>query len=379
MMTRYFNTAGPVDSEIDYCLPPLTRVDLDEILHLIRQRKYFVLHAPRQTGKTSLLLALQEHINREGRYHCVYVNVEVGQTAREDVPTVMHAILDQLALRAETEVDDPYLRELLNKYLHTKNGHSFLNQLLTLWSQHWMKQGKPIVLFIDEIDSLIGDSLLAVLRQLRAGYDKRPKLFPQSIILCGVRDIRDYRIHASSEKVPVAGGSAFNVKVESLRLGDFTKGEMTELIQQHTDETGQPFSDDAINQIWSLSSGQPWLVNALGYEVTYRMKENRDHSTTITADMINRAKENLILRRDTHIDQLIHKLEESRVQRVIEPLLTSEADPESLSHDDIQYVRDLGLIKGTGKKIAIANPIYQEVIPRELTYTTQLRINHETE
>ncbi|MCF8109189.1 MAG: hypothetical protein K9J81_09375 [Desulfohalobiaceae bacterium] len=58
---------------------------------------------------------------------------------------------------------------------------------------------------LDEIDSLVGDTLIAVLRQLRSGYNQRPKQFPQSVILCGVRDIRDYRIHSSRQKEIITG------------------------------------------------------------------------------------------------------------------------------------------------------------------------------
>jgi len=68
------------------------------------------------------------------------------------------------------------------------------------------------VLLVDEIDTLIGDTLIAVLRQLRAGYHRRPKSFPQSVVLCGVRDVRDYRIHSAADGALVTGGSAFNVK-----------------------------------------------------------------------------------------------------------------------------------------------------------------------
>ena len=60
---RFFNTAGPVNPTDHYCLPPLQRFNLDEIRSLIQQKKYFILHAPRQTGKTSALLALMEYLN----------------------------------------------------------------------------------------------------------------------------------------------------------------------------------------------------------------------------------------------------------------------------------------------------------------------------
>lgn len=63
---RFFNTEGPIRPDRHYCLPPLHRWNLDETLGLIDQEKYFLLHAPRQTGKTSCLLALMDHLNREG-------------------------------------------------------------------------------------------------------------------------------------------------------------------------------------------------------------------------------------------------------------------------------------------------------------------------
>ena len=111
---------------------------------------------------------------------------------------------------------------------------------------------------LDEIDALIGDTLLAVLRQLRAGYPERPRRFPQSVILCGVRDVRDYRIRSSAENAIIAGGSAFNIHAESLRLGDFSRDEVESLLTQHTEETGQAFSEEARRDIWELTQGQPW-------------------------------------------------------------------------------------------------------------------------
>jgi hypothetical protein len=68
---------------------------------------------------------------------------------------------------------------------------------------------------LDEIDTLVGDTLISVLRQLCSGYPMRPGMFPQSIILCGVRDVRDYRLHSGNGKAMITGGSAFNIKAES--------------------------------------------------------------------------------------------------------------------------------------------------------------------
>ncbi|MGM0645911.1 MAG: AAA-like domain-containing protein [Thermodesulfobacteriota bacterium] len=366
---RFFNTAGPVDCERHYCLPPLQRFDLDELEMLIAQQKYFALHAPRQTGKTSCLLALQQHLNAGSEYVCLYVNMEGAQAAREDVQAGIYSILAKIDYRYRYAFDDTHLQGHWHRIFEQNGPYTALTEVLSFLCQHVQK---PVVLLLDEIDSLVGDTLVAVLRQLREGYDQRPAHFPQSIILCGVRDVRDYRIHASSSKEIITGGSAFNVKAESLRLGDFVQPEVDTLLAQHTEETGQAITAAATARIWNLSQGQPWLVNALAYETCFKMKENRDRTVPISKEMVDQAKENLISRRETHLDQLGDKLQEERVQRVVEPML--EGQDLEVRLDDLQYVQDLGLIRDTRQGPQIANPIYAEIIPRELTISQQANL-----
>ena len=365
---RFFNTTGPVDARDHYCIPPLERLDAGHVLRLIGQRRYFVLHAPRQTGKTSALLALLERLHRNGAYRCVHVNVEIAQAARGDVGAAMRAILNHMALRARAAMDDDFVARIWPEALDRAGPYGALEEVLSRWAQ---ADQTPLVLLVDEIDALMGDTLLTVLRQLRAGYDQHPQRFPQSVVLCGVRDVRDYRIHSLGEGALVTGGSAFNVKAASLRLGDFSEAETRALLAQHAAETGRVWRDDAVALIWELTRGQPWLVNALGAEVA-------DHAhEAIDVETVQRARERLILRRDTHLDQLADKLREERVRRVVEPILSGVPSTDSIPPDDLQYVRDLGLVARDGP-VAIANPIYREVVPRDLTYTTQaMNIHHE--
>ena len=97
-MERFFNTAGPNRAEFEYTIDPLSRFDLDDILGYIIQGKYFVLHAPRQTGKTSCMLALRDYLNAAGDYIAVYANVEGGQASRNDFQSVVKSMVDTLAL-----------------------------------------------------------------------------------------------------------------------------------------------------------------------------------------------------------------------------------------------------------------------------------------
>ena len=369
---RTFNTEGPIDPADHYHIPPLERIDLDEVLVLVRDKKYFVLHAPRQTGKTSALLALRDLLNtgQAGDFRCVYANVEAGQAMRENIAEGIRTVLAELAFRASVTLDDETLEELWPALLERVGPGQALRQALARWS---MADPRPLVLLIDEIDALIGDTLLSVLRQLRTGYDQRPAAFPHSIVLCGVRDVRDYRIHSSAEDRLVLGGSAFNIKSKSLRLGDFSEHEMRSLTAQHTAETGQPFTPEALDLIRTRSAGQPWLVNALCREACFEDKPGRDRSRPITAGAILDAQEQLILRRDTHVDDLANKLREERVRRVIEPILAG-ADETACSAEDLSYVRDLGLVAQDGgppRSPRIANPIYAEVVPRHLNYVVQ--------
>jgi len=69
---KTFNTAGPVRPDEHYMIPALARWEMDKIRRLIGEKRYFVLHAPRQTGKTSCLLALMEQLNAEQDYRALY-------------------------------------------------------------------------------------------------------------------------------------------------------------------------------------------------------------------------------------------------------------------------------------------------------------------
>jgi len=367
-MNKFFNTAGPNKPDIHYTLLPMQRVNWPELSSLIAAQKYFILHAPRQTGKTSLLINLMHSINAEGQYRALYVNIEAAQAVRNDVLAAGASMVQALASAAHQFWKNfPLAEQTALAVLQRPANAEAVRQLLQTWSE---QSDKPLIIFWDEVDALVGDTLISLLRQIRAGYAQRPEAFPLSMILCGVRDVRDYRIHRSDGEI-ITGGSAFNIKSESIRLGDFTQADVQALLQQHTDATGQTFDDGVLDEIWADTQGQPWLVNALAYEACFRHPEQRDRTQSVTVEQMRQAKESLILRRDTHLDQLADKLREPRVQRVIEPMLQGIDLPPNVPDDDRQYCIDLGLIARRDRQLQIANRIYREVLPRELTSIVQ--------
>jgi type II secretory pathway predicted ATPase ExeA len=356
-MPRWFNTAGPCKADIHYMLPPTVR--LPNLERLIAQESYFVIHAPRQTGKTTAMLALAKQLTESGNYAAVMVSAEVGAPFSDDPGKAELAILgawsDAIAIRLPQELQPPTWK--------FEDAGQRIRSSLQAWAQ---ASPRPLVLFIDEIDSLQDKALISILRQLRDGYPSRPKNFPLSVGLIGLRDVRDYKV-ASGGSNRLNTASPFNIKVRSLTLRDFNAMEVAQLYQQHTEDTGQVFTPDAIATAFELTQGQPWLVNALAKEIVEEMVT--DVNIAITPEYIHVAKEILIKRQDTHLDSLAERLREPRVKAIIEPILAG-LELGDVPNDDIQFVIDLGLCKMDPLGgIAIANPIYREVLPRVLTVT----------
>jgi hypothetical protein len=368
-MKRFFNTSGPCVPNDHYMLNPLSR--LGEMRRLIDEQKYFILHAPRQMGKSTAIISLMEQLNEEGKYIALYINVEAAQAVRSKVNAANLIFMSSIESHARHYLPKNYWpSQACHKVTSKENGFS---SFLNTWCQ---ELPKPLVLFIYEADALIGDSLLSLLRQVRSGYNQRPKSFPHSLAFIGVRDLRDYRIYSDSSKRFVVGGSAFNIKEQSLTLQNFTYDEVQLLFAQHTQETGQILTETALSLIFQQTNGQPWLVNAIGRELCFNQHKVQPDGRKIEAEDVSRAIEILIQRRDTHLDQLSDKLTEQRVANVIDAILSGEDrfDPNKVSNEDIQYVIDLGLLRHTPNGIAIANPIYREVIPREISYVEQVSL-----
>ncbi len=357
-MPRWFNTAGPCKPDIHYMLPAADRIP--QARQMIEQQAYFVIHAPRQTGKTTTMMALARELTDGGPYAAVLLSVEVGAAFDTDPGTAELAILGEwrnaASVRLPAELQPPPWPEEAE------------GQRIRAALQRWAQAAtRPLVLFIDEIDALQDVTLISVLRQLRTGYVDRPHGFPWALALIGLRDVRDYKIASGGSK-RLNTASPFNIKTRSLTLDNFTSQEVAALYQQHTADTGQVFAADAVSLANTLTGGQPWLVNALAKVAVEELAP--DLVQPITPAIIQQAKETLIQRQETHLDSLAERLREPRVRQIIEPMLAGQALGD-VPNDDRRFVMDLGLVRRDPTAgLVIANPIYREVIPRVLASGT---------
>lgn len=361
-MKRFFNTTGLCDPRKHYMVDPFRGI-FDSVYRLIEAEQYFLVHAPRQTGKTTFLHQLAHRLNREGAYTACVVSLESAGYPSITVEKANKVFASSLYMASELFLPeaerpaDPALKP---------SSEALFQEYLTEWAS---AQPKPLVLLIDEVDALYDDVLIAVLRQLRNGFQHRPRNFPQSVALVGLRDIREYRMRARADNPSIGAGSPFNVKAKSFFLPVFGAVEVRGLLQQHTEDTGQAFSEAVFDKIYEYAGGQPWLTNALANEIVAEMLGN-DYTRTIVSEMVEEAKERLIEQRQTHLDSLADKVQEPRVRKIVMSIIEGSPLHFDTLDDSIRYCRDLGLITQKSP-IRFANPIYREIITRILNSPLQ--------
>ncbi|GHU65600.1 hypothetical protein FACS189447_04810 [Spirochaetia bacterium] len=292
-----------------------------------------------------------------------YVSVETCQGVPESeraIPAICDAIkrwsaqfsLPVPAIRAETSL-------------------GALNSILSNWAE--LVAPKSLIVLFDEVDVLVGEALISFLRQLRDGFANRGiGKFPVSVALVGMRDLKDY-ITAAKSGVAPNPGSPFNIKEDSAVLTNFNKEDIARLFAQRTGETGQQITREALDYVYDQSRGQPWIVNSLFQRATMRILD-RDSIETVTIEHVRQAREQMILARETHLDALAYRLEDLRIRKVMESLITGEPDPLMAQGEAFRLCLDLGLVTIENGTPGVANPIYREVIAREITYSTQLAI-----
>jgi hypothetical protein len=366
-MRKTFNIAGPCNSDEHYMLPAQERCT--GLIDLIDQKQYFVIHAARQSGKTTLLLELTQQLNEEGNYYALYCSLESVQEiaeAEKGIPAIIRVMKTRVKFH-----------KTLRKYpFADKVDYAEFNvaliEALTYFSENL---DKPLVVLFDEVDCLSNGTLISFLRQLRDGYINRRNIpFVQSLGLVGLRNIRDYKAKIREPSGTLGTSSPFNIVKTSKTLRNFTLDEIAELYAQHTQETSQAFSPKVIQRVYHYTQGQPWLVNAIACEIVEQIL-NFEVSREILPEQVEQAVQTLTVRRDTHLDSLMERLKEARVQRIVEPVILGENKGYSPLDDDYQYVLDLGLLREDEEKgLVPSNPIYGEVIIRTLTAGPQMEL-----
>ncbi|MDM8518869.1 AAA-like domain-containing protein [Anaerolineales bacterium HSG6] len=358
-MKKFFNTSGPCWPDEHYMLPAQERCQ--GLLELIEQKQYFIIHAARQSGKTTLLFDLAKQLNESGDYYALYCSLESADKIvdpEKGIPAIVRT------LRTQIQLDS-----ILSQFPFAENiDYDEFNIILRVSLTYFCKSlDKPLVILFDEIDCLSNGTLISFLRQLRDGYVNRGLIpFVNSVALVGLRNIRDYKARVRDDRETLGSGSPFNIASDIFTLRNFYQEEVSQLYAQHTEQTGQEFPADVVETAYHYTQGQPWLTSAIPRQIVKNLLKY-NYSQPITVDHVEQAAKTIIKRRDVHIDSLLERLKEERVERFVEPVITGEIAQYTLLDDDYQYVLDLGLLREFEGRLIPSNPIYGEVMLHHLT------------
>jgi hypothetical protein len=344
-------------------LPPEDRLVGAQLPRYIKDSLYWVLHAPRQTGKTTFLQSWMREINSGDEAIACYVSVErcqgIPETERS-MPDLCKAVQDYA-----------HFSDLPIPELKTMAVNSMITDVLSNWSA--IIAPKPLVVLFDEIDTLEGESLISFLRQLRGGFANRGiGKFPVSVALVGMRDLKDY-ITAAKGGIPPNPGSPFNIKEDSVVISNFTQDDIEKLFAQRTEETGQAINQDALEYVYEQSQGQPWIVNSLFKRATMRVLQE-DNYSTVTLAHVKEAREQMVLARETHLDALAYRLEDPNIRKIMETLVSGGFAPGLVESEAFRICMDLGLVRLEKGVPSISSPLYKEVLARQMTFGAQVMI-----
>lgn len=142
---KTFNTAGPCIPSDHYMVSTVNHLEIFN--KLIDNKRYFILHAPRQTGKTTLMLQLMEHLNEEGKYIALYVNIETAQPWRNKIAEVNKTIVNEFKIKARIYLPKQF-QPAPECFQDSADGFS---NFLTLWCLHLPK---PLVI-LKQVDRLL--------------------------------------------------------------------------------------------------------------------------------------------------------------------------------------------------------------------------------
>ena len=346
---RRFGTEGRLYLEDNYIVPRTE--ETADFIDRVKQGKYIVLFAPRQTGKTTFFqLALDALTAEEPTYFPIQLNFEEYEDyAPTDFYTYFYRDVRKEIegiFQKRGEVPSETLIQFLDnvKIIDHVSMRMFFEELA-----NFLKNQKVVVV-IDEFDAIPRDAVTGFLRSLRRIYLSGRTRCPHSVGIVGIKNIIQLNYDRSV--------SPFNIQQE-FHLPNFTLEQVKELLAQYTDEVGQAFAPEVVTAIHKQTAGQPVLVNRFAQILTEELDIPKTES--ITMEHFTTAHAQLLHARNTNIEHLTTNIRrdprfESMLMRI---MANDDGVPFNLHNDIINQLATYGVIKeGTDGMCEILNPIY---------------------
>ncbi len=346
---RIFEDSGSVNPERSYYVPldNVVNTKNQDIKTIVDWGRYFSIFAPRQSGKTTFFKRMCDQLHKDRTYIGIILNFQKYEELdkKRFYAQIERKLYSQLLDRlrdVECNKCDTVAQFLENHRLtdHLSFGELFeeLNRLIEF---------KKIVVFIDEFDGIPRDELGNFLTSIRDLYHEYKEVKRKALYAIGLVGIRNIT------KLIVGGVSPFNI-ADQVRLPPFSLKNIRDLYAQYTEETHQPFTEEAVKRIHDETGGQTWLVNRLATILTVDVKPQTVEA--IDERDVEKAIQILLKERNVHFDNLYEKAKlykEIFVEIVFDGV---EYDPDD---EDQSWLEQYGLIKNENDHAVVSNNIYK--------------------
>ena len=346
---RMFEDSGVVDPHMSYhiSLENVVSKRKQDIKTLVDLGRYFSIFAPRQSGKTTFFEGFCHELEKDTSYVAILLSFQTYKNL--DKQRFYQLIQKDLYNQLVNRLNAVNCRKLdaIRAYLdsHSLTDHISFSELFEELNQ--IVEFKKIVIFIDEFDGIPINELenfLTTLRELYQRYKKQTDKALYSVGLVGIRNIT---------KLIVGGVSPFNI-ADQVKLPPFTLKNVRDLYSQYTEETNQPFTEDAVKKVLNETAGQPWLVNRIGTILTVDIKP--ETTAPITEDDVEKAIKHLLKERNSHFDNL---LEKAKLYKETFVRITFNGVDYNPDDEDQSWLEQYGLINEKNDKAVVANAIYK--------------------
>lgn len=349
-MPRRFNTAGPNDSTRHATISARSRVPA--LWDVVAQGSYFVLHAPRQMGKTTLLLDLAAELNREKTHVAAVVSLEPG-AAFSAIDAAELAMLDSwrydFAAYLPADISVP-------RWPDAPPG----NRIGAALSAFAQTCPRPLVLFFDGLDTLSRDVRVCVIRQIRAGKPRRPRAFPWAIGFASLRDPRELETSQGpgSASVPT---SSMSLEAEVFPLPPLTREQVEQLCQVLAERLAQPVSTSALDRLYELTQGAPFLVNSFLARAVEMFEQRKG---PLTAADIDKIRDHVLERRGGMLDEVIERMRDAKLKSLLEQV--GQGNLRDISSEAGRVAVDLGVVRDQSDgSVQYTNPIWRMLVARQ--------------
>jgi hypothetical protein len=351
---RFFETRGPVNPTRNYVVSRQT--EIAQLVERIKQGRYIVIFAPRQTGKTTFFRWTLDALEAEDNsYFPIQLDFQIYKSLSNSA--FYHYFYQQICQGIENYFQSHQLiiPDTRSQFLAQTSitDHVSMRRFFEQLSGYLTNQ--KLVIIIDEFDGIPTAAVSNFLYSLRRIYlSNTPQRCPYSVGIVGVKSITQLNYDRSI--------SPFNIQ-DDFALANFTVSQVQELFEQYAEETGQVVAKEVIETLYQQTAGQPFLVNRFGQILTEEM--DISSATTITHEHFEVAHQQILEESNVNIDHLVTNIRRNpRFESLLMKITSYDAGIRfNLRDEAISELVTYGVLKKSHDSLCeIANPIYQYCI-----------------